>query len=133
MDMREGSVLARSGTFGSLLRLLAEKMRRSLEFFANLRANGSDGQQPDDEFAWLEAYKAALLEFNERRASLAINVAMKAIDRRKRILGFNRRHAQEWDLLEHAASTLLTIRTHRVLPPPDNTQDAAAEEGQRAA
>jgi hypothetical protein len=66
--------------------------------------------------SWLEAYKAALLEFNEWRASLAIKEAMKAIERRKQVLQFVAKNAHELDLLEQATSTLLTIRKHREQP-----------------
>ena len=133
VNMREGSVLARSGSFGSFLRLLANRLRTTLILMVNVRPLGAEEQRGDeDEFAWREAYKAALLEFNERRASLAINEAMRAIERRKRMLRFTSKNDHEWEMLEQATATLLTIRTHRVLPSPDNTQDATANDAHRA-
>ena len=127
--MREGSVLASSGSFRSLLRLLASKLRRTVILIVNMRPIGSEEQQgKEDEFAWLEAYRAALLEFNEHRASLAISEAMLAIERRKRMLRFTTKDAHEWDLLEHATSTLLTIKTYRVLPAPDNRENVVEHE-----
>jgi hypothetical protein len=132
--MRQGSVLARSETYRSWLRLLEHKLRRTLTLIINMgRVRVEEQQENEDEFAWLEAYKTALLEFNEHKASLAISEAMRAIDRRKRMLRFTPKNAHEWDLLEHAASTLLTIRTYRVLPSPDNSQDVAAHDARRAA
>jgi hypothetical protein len=129
--MREGSVLAPSATFGSLMRVLGDKLRRSIESLSNLRAHSADEQQPEDVFEWQEAYKAALLEFSERRASVAINEAMKAIERRRRMLRFAPKSAHEWGLLERATSTLLTIRAYRVLPP--NPQDVGNHDARRIA
>jgi hypothetical protein len=132
--MRQGSGLARSETYRSWLRLLGDKLRRTLTLIINMGRIGVEEQQGnEDEFAWLEPYKTALLEFNEHKASLAISEAMKAIERRKRVLRFTPKNAHEWDLLDHATSTLLTIRTYRVLPSPDNTQDVAGHDGRRAA
>jgi hypothetical protein len=96
-----------------------------MDFFSRLRATRSD-EQNEGELVWFEAYQAALLEFNERRAWLAINSAMKAIERRKRMLGFSPKSAHERELLEHATRTLITISTHRVLPSPDNIQEIQA-------
>jgi hypothetical protein len=132
--MRQGSVLARSETYWSWLRLLENKLRRTLTLIINMgRISVEEQQGNEDEFAWLEAYKTALLEFNEHKASLAISEAMQAIDRRRRMLRFTAKNSQEWDLLEHATSTLLTIRTYRVLPSADDTQDVAAHDARRAA
>jgi len=132
VNMREGSVLARSGSFGSFFRFLANRLRTTLILMVNVRPLGAEEQRGnEEEFAWLEAYKAALLEFNERRASLAINKAMRGIERRKRMLRFPSKNAHEWEMLEHATATLLVIRRHRVLPSPDNTQDVTAHDGHR--
>jgi|SRR5579862_1382587 len=132
--MRQGSVLAPSGTFGSLLRRLANKIRRTLILIARMHLiTTEDQQENEDEFAWLEAYRAALLEFNQRRASLAIDEALRAIERRRRTLRFNPKNPHEWDLLEHATWTLLTIRTQRLLPSADNGQDITTPAARSAA
>lgn len=113
-----------------MFRLLANKLRRTLTLIVDMRPVHAE-EENEDEFAWLEAYKAALLEFNEHRASLAINAAVKAIERRKGMLGFSSKYAHESELLEHATRTLLTIRTYRVLPSLEDTQDGAAHDAPR--
>ncbi|MBV8051943.1 MAG: hypothetical protein JOZ80_12180 [Acidobacteriaceae bacterium] len=132
--MRQGSVLAPSGTFGSVFRLLVSKFRRTLIHIVSFSQGCAEQKREnEDQFAWLEAYEAALLEFNAHRASLAIDTAVKAIDRRKQLLGFSSKNAHEWQLLEHATRTLLTIRTHRVLPAADNTPGNVAHDASRTA
>ncbi len=123
--MRETSALAPSRGWRWFLQLLAERLRRSLAGIANASRNRAQSEGADEnEFAWLEAYKAALLEFNEERASVAISTAMQAIERRENLIRFSRRNAQERELLEHAASTLMAIKEHRTVPAANEIKSA---------
>jgi hypothetical protein len=92
--------------------LLIGRLRRSLKLISKARHK----QEEEKEFVWVEAYKAALMEFNEQRLSATIEAAMRAIEQRKQALGSSRKSIREWNLLERAALTLWSIRAGRSSP-----------------
>jgi hypothetical protein len=100
----------------SFFRLLIEKLCRSLTFTSLNECTQRQANGDEEEFVWLEVYKAALMEFNEQRLSANIGAAMKAIERRRQALGSDRMSIQERNLLEHAALTLWSIRASRSSP-----------------
>jgi hypothetical protein len=73
----------------------------------------ADGHAEDKDFAWLEGYKAALLEFDPRRVPSTIEEALKAIEMRKQALQSEPNTFQERSLLEHAQVTLWAIKAPR--------------------
>jgi hypothetical protein len=102
-----------SGTV-SIFRLLSKKLRGFREFISGtIGWRESESRDCETECLWIEAYKAALLEFNEERLSVTCESAMRAIEERKRVLRSARRNIQEWKLLEHAALTLCAIKARR--------------------
>ena len=105
------------GLVGSFIQRLLQKLANCRSSLSKARISFQQRKPQDyeNEFSWLEAYKTALLEFDERRLPSTIEAAMQAIDDRRRVLSSGCDSVQERHLLEHAALSLWAMRASRSL------------------
>ena len=139
-DMLQVAPSKAIGLVGSFFYRLLQKLANCRGALSKARISFQDRKPQDyeSEFSWLEAYKAALLEFDERRLPATIDAAMQAIEDRRRALSRRRDTVQERHLLEHAALSLWAMRASRsshplppgrapkAMPGADNDSNAAA-------